>query len=138
MRYILLIMMGLSGFANAQKVLTWSILHPIKKEWIELGEKGSVQEALISSGELPDPFVGLNENKFGWIEDHQWEFKSMFFLEKEELKHDFIELHFPSLDTYAKVFLNDSLIYTGDNAFIEHTIRLTCLLYTSPSPRDRG
>ncbi len=118
-------MMGLSGFANAQKVLTWSILHPIKKEWIELGEKGSVQEALISSGELPDPFVGLNENKFGWIEDHQWEFKSMFFLEKEELKHDFIELHFPSLDTYAKVFLNDSLIYTGDNAFIEHTIRLT-------------
>ena len=40
MRYILLIMIGLSGFANAQKELTWSILHPIKKEWIELGEKG--------------------------------------------------------------------------------------------------
>lgn len=124
MRYILLIMIGLSGFANAQKELTWSILHPIKKEWIELGEKGSVQEALINSGELPDPFIGMNEHKFGWIEDHQWEFKSMFFLDKEELKRDFIELHFPSLDTYAKVFLNDSLIYTGDNAFIEHIIRL--------------
>lgn len=124
MRYILLIMIGLSGFANAQKELTWSILHPIKKEWIELGEKGSVQEALIATGELPNPFDGLNENKFGWIEDHQWEFKSMFFLEKEEVKRDFIELHFPSLDTYAKVFLNDSLIYTGNNAFYEHTIRL--------------
>jgi len=124
MRYILLIMIGLSGFSNAQKELAWSILHPIKKDWIELGEKGSVQEALIATGELPDPFFGLNENKFGWIEDHQWEFKSMFFLEKEELKREFIELHFPSLDTYAKVFLNDSLIYTGDNAFIEHTIRL--------------
>lgn len=124
MRYILLIMIGLSGCVLAQKELTWSILHPIKKDWIELGKKGSVQEALMATGELPDPFEGMNENKFGWIEDHRWEFKSMFFLEKEELKREFIELHFPSLDTYAKVYLNDSLIYTGDNAFIEHTIRM--------------
>ena len=124
MRYLLIIMLAISQIGFGQKKLSWSILHPIKKEWIELGEKGSVQEALIATGELPDPFYGMNENKFGWIEDHQWEFKSIFFLEKEELKREFIELHIPSLDTYAKIFLNDSLIYTGDNAFIEHTIRL--------------
>lgn len=124
MRYLLIIMLAISSVGFGQKKLSWSILHPIKKEWIELGEKGSVQEALIATGELPDPFYGLNENKFGWIEDHQWEFKSMFFLTKEELKYDFIELHFPSLDTYANVYLNDSLIYTGDNAFYEHTILL--------------
>ncbi|MDP5076398.1 MAG: glycoside hydrolase family 2 protein, partial [Flavobacteriales bacterium] len=124
MRYLLIIMLAISPVGFGQKILSWSILHPVKKEWIELGEKGSVQEALIATGELPNPFDGLNENKFGWIEDHQWEFKSMFFLEKEEVKRDFIELHFPSLDTYAKVFLNDSLIYTGNNAFYEHTIRL--------------
>ncbi len=124
MRYLLIIMLAISQIGFGQKKLSWSILHPIKKEWIELGEKGSVQEALIATVELPDPFYGMNENKFGWIEDHQWEFKSIFFLEKEELKREFIELHIPSLDTYAKIFLNDSLIYTGDNAFIEHTIRL--------------
>ncbi|MEJ6616267.1 MAG: hypothetical protein QNL61_05080 [Crocinitomicaceae bacterium] len=124
MRYLLIIMLAISQIGFGQKKLSWSILHPIKKEWIELGEKGSVQEALIATGELPDPFYGMNENKFGWIEDHQWEFKSIFFLEKEELKREFIDLHIPSLDTYAKIFLNDSLIYTGDNAFIEHTIRL--------------
>lgn len=122
--YILLIMLGLSSFADAQKELSWSIFHPVKKTWIELGTKGSVQEALISTGELPDPFVEMNETKFGWIEDHQWEFKSMFFLSKDELKSEYIELNFPSLDTYAKVYLNDSLILTAENAFIPHIVRL--------------
>lgn len=123
-------MIGLSGFANAQKELTWSIFHPIKKTWIDLGIKGSVQEALIATGELPDPFVEMNETKFGWIEDHLWEFKSMFFLTEEELKSEFIELNFPSLDTYAKVYLNDTLILTAENAFIPHSIRLVDHLKT--------
>lgn len=103
--------------------LSWSFMHPVKKEWIELGVKGSVQEGLIANKELPDPFYGLNENKFGWIEDHQWEFKSIFFLEKE-LEKEFVELLFPSIDTYAKVYLNDKLILETDNAFIPHSVEI--------------
>ena len=99
--------------------LTWSFLHPLKKEWIELGEKGSVQEALIATSELPDPFYGTNEEKFGWIEEHEWRFKSIFFI--EELNENHYELEFPSIDTYAKIYLNDSLILTTDNAFIPHS-----------------
>ena len=64
----LLLMNSLS--VNAQRELTWSIFHPVQKVWIDLGAKGSVQEALIQSGELPDPFYGKNEDKFGWIEEH--------------------------------------------------------------------
>ncbi len=124
MRILWIIMMGLSFTASAQKELTWNIFHPVKNQWIELGEKGSVQEALIATGELPDPFVGMNEDKFAWIEDYQWEFKSIFVLSEKEFASDFIELEFPSLDTYAAVFLNDSLIFTGQNAFIPHTVRL--------------
>ena len=124
MRILLIIMVGLSCMANAQKELTWSIFHPVKNQWFDLGAKGSVQEALIAVGELPDPFVGMNENKFAWIEDYQWEYKSIFVLSEEELTSEFIELEFPSIDTYASVFLNDSLIYTAENAFIPHLIRL--------------
>lgn len=117
-------MLGSSFVANSQDLeLSWSFLHPIKKEWIELGTKGSVQEGLIAINELPDPFYGLNETKFGWIEDHQWEFKSMFFLESE-LDKEFVELIFPSIDTYAKVYLNDQLVLETDNAFIPHSVEV--------------
>ena len=64
---------------EAQQTLQWSFFHPLRSEWIDLGESGSVQEALIESGELPDPFYGLNETKFGWIEDYEWKFKAIFF-----------------------------------------------------------
>lgn len=117
-------MLGSSFVSNSQELeLSWSFLHPIKKEWIELGTKGSVQEGLIATNELPDPFYGLNETKFGWIEDHQWEFKSMFFLEAE-LDKEFVELIFPSIDTYAKVYLNDQLVLETDNAFIPHSVEV--------------
>jgi beta-mannosidase len=119
---LIVLMFSSSVMSIAQDVeLTWSFLHPIKKEWVELGVKGSVQEGLIENKELPDPFYGLNEEKFNWIEDHQWEFKSMFFLDKE-LERDFVELIFPSIDTYAKVYLNDQLVLETDNAFIPHSV----------------
>ena len=54
--------------SQAQQLLEWKIMHPKTKKWMDLGTKGSVQEALIASGELPDPFVGMNESKFTWIE----------------------------------------------------------------------
>ena len=128
MRILWMIMIGLSFIANAQKELTWSVFHPVKLQWMELGTKGSVQEMLIDAGELPDPFVGKNEERFGWIEDYQWEFKSVFFLSKKDIEEQIIELEFPSLDTYASVFLNDSLIYKAENAFIPHSIQIKKLV----------
>lgn len=104
--------------------LEWDYYHPQKNEWRDFGKKGSVQEVLIQSGEMPDPFYGTNENKFGWIENYNWEFKSLFYLSEEQLDHDFIELYFPNIDTYASVYLNDSLIYKADNAFIPHSVEM--------------
>ncbi len=62
------------------KQLTWSFKHPLKNTIIDAGTHGSVQQSLIANGELPDPFYGLNEEKFGWIEEHTWEFNSQFYL----------------------------------------------------------
>lgn len=136
MRYILTIACFWTMTTSAQTTLEWSFLHPIKKEWMELGTHGSVQEALIASGELPDPFFGKNEEKFGWIEDHLWEFKSLFTVSTAELGKDFVELEFPSLDTYAKVYLNDSLILTTDNAFIPHRVQVKNLLHHGMNELD--
>ena len=110
--------------ASAQTTLEWSFLHPRKKNWIELGQKGSVQEALIKLGEMPDPFYGTNENQFGWIEEYEWEFKSIFQVDSKDLARDYVELEFPSVDTYAKIYLNDLLVLTTDNAFVPHRVQV--------------
>lgn len=124
MRWILAASLFLSFMSTAQTNLEWSFLHPIKKEWLELGTHGSVQEALIATGELPDPFYGTNEEKFGWIENHLWEFKCLLSISSAQFSNEFIELEFPSLDTYAQVYINDSLVLSADNAFIPHRIQI--------------
>jgi len=115
---ILFCLLNLSTFSQME--LEWSFFHPIKKDWFELGTKGSVQEALIANGELPDPFYGTNESKFGWIEEHEWEFKSIFFLESADLENSVIDLNFGAIDTYAAIYVNDSLVSTTSNAFIPY------------------
>lgn len=128
MRFILILFCTLSLSTYAQMELSWSFLHPVKKEWMDLGTKGSVQEALIASGELPDPFYGINEEKFGWIEDHLWEFKSIFTVTKEQLNNDYLELEFPNIDTYGKVVLNDSLLLEAKNYFLPYSVQVKDLL----------
>ena len=98
--------------------LTWDFYHPVKNTWLSLGDKGSVQEALIASGEMPDPFYGMNEEKFHWFEEHNWEFKSLFFVSENQLNSEFIDLEFPNIDTYGKVILNGEIIGETNNAFL--------------------
>ena len=110
--------------AMGQKTLHWKLFHPIKKVWVDAGTNQTVQEVLIAAGELPDPFIGENEAKFTWIENYTWEFESEFQCSPEDFKFDFLEMYFPTLDTYASIYINDSLVKTTANAFIPHSVQL--------------
>jgi beta-mannosidase len=116
---IIIALLSLATHAMGQIHLTWKVQHPKTKAWLPFGEKGSVQEALIAAKELPDPFVGMNEGKFGWIEDYQWILESEFVLTEAELSQ-WIELDFPSIDTYASVFLNGKFVAETENAFVRY------------------
>ena len=101
-----------------QQTLDWKFQHPVSKKWIPFGTHGSVQESLIKTGQLPDPFAGTNELKFGWIEDHDWEFKSEFKLSVADLSHEYIDLELPNVDTYAKVYINGHLLGETNNCYV--------------------
>ncbi len=125
--FILCVFIGLNAHCqeNAEAMtVEWSFLHPLKQAWLELGTKGSVQEALIATGEMPDPFYGTNELKFAWFEEHVWEFKALVFVTAEQMSKEYIELEFLSIDTYGKVFVNDSLLLETANAFIPHRVQI--------------
>jgi beta-mannosidase len=108
----------------SQLILEWEVFHPIKKEWIKYGQSGSIQELLIQRGELPEPFVGENETQFAWIENHQWQFRSSFVVSDVIMKSQYVDLHLPTVDTYAKISLNDTVILQTSNALVPYRIHI--------------
>lgn len=112
-----------------QHVLLWEVQHPINKQWFPLGERGSVQEALITNGLLPDPFYGENEKLFQWIEDHQWKMRSRFFLTEEMFSAKDVEIDFPCIDTYASIYVNNQKILDAENYFHPYQVEIRSQLH---------
>ncbi|MES2799708.1 MAG: sugar-binding domain-containing protein [Bacteroidota bacterium] len=117
-----------SSVMAQDQVLNWTVEHAVTKEVLDAGTHGSVQEILIKKGELPDPFYGKNEEKFGWIENHTWEFESTFTVDDTSFQNDFLELIFPFVDVYAELYLNDSLLGVTQNAFRPYRFEVKSLL----------
>jgi beta-mannosidase len=109
---------------SQHNIINWKIIHPIKKDTLLAGTHGSVQEKLIEKGELPNPFYGENESLFTWIENYEWEFVSTFQIDEQQLEYHFIELNFPNIDTYAKIYLNNQLILEAENYFRPYRVQI--------------
>lgn len=114
----------MANFSLSQRNLTWEFYNSEKKMWQDFGQSGSIQEKLIADGTLPNPFYGDNEKKFAWIEQQNWEMRSTIDLTAEEVASDHLELHFPNIDLYAKVYVNEVLLYEAGNFFHPHSIKL--------------
>ena len=108
----------------AQQELSWEYFHPIKKEWLAFGKAGSIQEKLIETGELPNPFFGENEKEFQWVEEHVWKFRSTFYLSDKELSAESLFLNFPNIDTYGEVTINETILGSTSNFFIPHNFEI--------------
>ena len=85
--------------------------------WYPAIVPGTIHTDLLYNHLIPDPYFGDNEKKLQWIDTTDWEYQSTFEITQQEFLKDHVELHFKGLDTYAKVYLNDSLIIQADNMF---------------------
>ncbi len=86
-------------------------------QWKTAKVPGVVQSDLLRNGLIPDPWFGTNEKAVQWVENHNWQYSCTFKLSAEEFDKKHIDLVFEGLDTYADVYLNDSLILQADNMF---------------------
>jgi beta-mannosidase len=91
---------------------------------------GNVHSDLLDNKLIENPFIGNNEHNLQWISETDWEYKTTFSIDEKTLQKKHIELNFEGLDTYASVFLNDSLILTTNNAFREFHVDVKSLLKT--------
>ncbi len=106
------------------EVLTseWKFRKAGDAAWLPATVPGCVHTDLLDNKLIPDPFFRMNELKVKWVENTDWEYKTSFNVSAETAAFTNIDLEFGGLDTYADVYLNDSLILNADNMFISWTI----------------
>lgn len=85
---------------------------------------GSVHSDLFKNKLIPNPFSGKNESELQWIDTLEWIYQTEFFKPKDIKPDEQIELLFKGIDTYADVFLNDSLLFSANNMFVHWNIRI--------------
>ena len=86
-------------------------------EWNKATVPGTIHTDLQLNDLIPPPFYGCNEFEIQWIEKRDWEYCLEFELHDQVLSHVNQHLVFEGLDTYAEVFLNDSLVLRAENMF---------------------
>ncbi len=86
--------------------------------WLPAHVPGTVFSDLLASKLISDPFSPSGTEKVQWVEKADWEYKCTFRADKKLLGAAHINLDLAGLDTYARVYLNDSLILRANDMFI--------------------
>ncbi|MBK7239538.1 MAG: hypothetical protein IPI00_05035 [Flavobacteriales bacterium] len=95
----------------------WSFCQVGKEQWYPAEVPGVVHTDLLRNGLIPDPYLGNNMDSVQWIENEAWIYKRTIIATDTLLKHGHLDLVFKGLDTFAEVYLNDTLIGKADNMF---------------------
>ncbi|UPS92920.1 glycoside hydrolase family 2 protein [Bizionia sp. M204] len=113
----------------------WQFKSSDNTDWLTAKIPGNVFSDLLDNAEIPDPFIGTNEDSVQWVSKTDWEYQTTFQVDSKTLQKRHVELNFGGLDTYASVYLNDSLILKTANAFREFSIDVKPLLKTENTLR---
>lgn len=95
----------------------WQFRRAGTSKWMDAIVPGEVHLDLLRNKIISDPFFRDNEKYQQWIGEIGWEYEKKFFISDTLFSRRNIELVCKGLDTYANVFLNDSLIIVADNMF---------------------
>lgn len=102
----------------------WLFKESKSSEWKNAEVPGCNFLDLLNTGEIPDPFYSLNEDKTAFAGKTDWEYKTIFNVSEEELKSDEIRLYFNMLDTVCDVYLNGEKIARSENCFVPLTLNV--------------
>ena len=110
----------------------WKFRQARLTNWYNATVPGTVHTDLLAAKIIEDPFYRLNERGLQWIDKEDWIYETKFSLNADMASMSHIELCLEGLDTYADVYLNDSLLLTADNMFRRWTIPVSEVVW-----RDR-
>ena len=108
----------------------WTFRQQRLCNWHPATVPGTVHTDLMAIGQLDDPFFGLNERAVQWVDKEDWLYDLHFTVSQAQQQRARRELTFYGLDTYADVYLNDSLILQSDNMFRTYRVDISGLTKT--------
>jgi beta-mannosidase len=111
----------------------WKFRKAGTKEWLPAKVPGVVHTDLLRNKLIPDPYDSDNEASLQWIGETGWEYMKTFQYAEEKFAWRHIDLVCKGLDTYANVYLNDSLILVADNMFREWYVDIKRFLHIGPN-----
>ena len=115
--------------ATQQEIASgWQLKQVRGNNWYPATVPGVVHTDLMNNGIIEDPYFRLNERGVQWIDKEDWEYKTTLTVIPDVFEKDNIDLDFKGLDTYADVYLNDSLILKANNMFREWRVPVKSLL----------
>lgn len=106
----------------------WTFKQVKDTTWLAAEVPGEVHMDLFRNKIIEAPFVGNNELDLQWISKEDWEYKTTFSVTDKMQSKKHLELNFKGLDTYASVYLNDSLILETKNAFRDYKVDVKSFL----------
>ena len=95
----------------------WMFRSVDNQQWNSATVPGTIHIDLMRLGIIDDPFYRLNEHDVQWIDKKDWIYRTSFELTEDVLNKQNSYLEFSGLDTYAKIFLNDTLLANTNNMF---------------------
>lgn len=95
----------------------WQFTEMGVDNWLPATVPGTVHTDLLDNKIISEPFFGGNEKAIQWIEEKEWEYKTVFSVDEKTLSAHNIEIVFEGIDTYAQIYLNDSLVIRANNMF---------------------
>ncbi len=95
----------------------WKFRISSDTSWYKAIVPGDLVSDLYNNHLINDPYFRSNADSINWIAQENWEYQTTFDVPQDVMKNDEVLLHFAGLDTYADVYLNDSLILESDNMF---------------------
>lgn len=90
--------------------------------WLPATVPGSVHETLLAAGQIPDPFLGLNEQDVQWVGERDWLYRCEFDASADLIDTGAVALCCDGLDTFATVWLNGSVVLRSDNMFVPQRV----------------
>lgn len=107
----------MAGEISTPLHIGWQFRQVNQADWLPASVPGTVHTDLLENGKINDPYYRINERDQQWIEHEDWEYKTIFTIGSEIIIKDKIILDFQGLDTYADIYLNDTLILKANNMF---------------------
>lgn len=83
---------------------------------------GTVHTDLMNHNIIENPFYRLNEHDVQWIDKEDWIYKTTFNITEDTFNKEQLEIEFQGIDTYSKIYINDTPIITTDNMFRHYQV----------------